>query len=631
METPSATTLAVGERVAIHRASEQVAGWHGGTVTEMAMQNGKRMVQVVFDDATSSGFLDVDREVEAGLLRLLPKGKRPASSSPSDDMEASMRTVVPHAAISGSMTDETALEPVLTGSTECLGDSLGPSGAAAAIGGFLAAAAAVDAGNVCPVLPLEALEHPVTLACGHNFELRSLEHLVQSEEGQKGCPACGADLPSRICVNSEVQKMITIMKQIQRRDQGNGVGGAMSLAATASAIADGVFGGGGINGEEEPPQGDMTKPRAKFEVVCLLGRDTPEVEAMLETRFASLLASVMSKTNFVNTELPLSLTKRLMKQDAFDLRPRTVSADAVSLIEFMSEVFVGFITSVAWQVATAPAKRNTLVLRDLAAAVSCTSTMDFLLDVCVQFGAMLDIRQLNQKQVARIAARRHEKQLAMGRMLSLNPHGSRKLHARRRQRGLHGRFLGSGESDAVQMLSSIVSGDAGPSPSPAGADAPADGADGEEPTSSPTNGEAAGSSSFTQRPPELSTAPAAQREQPPPRDQRRSVFPVANVMRLMGQNLPPGVKVAKDAKECMCELAGEMAAFIAMESSTLAKAAIGLDECLAAFTSLDLVSFVPTVQHWLQATTSTRASGANGTGDSSLEASRVASMVEADC
>ena len=99
----------------------------------------------------------------------------------------------------------------------------------------------------------------------------------------------------------------------------------------------------------------------------------------------------------------------------------------------------------------------------------------------------------------------------------------------------------------------------------------------------------------------------------------------------MGQNLPPGVKVAKDAKECMCELAGEMAAFIAMESSTLAKAAIGLDECLAAFTSLDLVSFVPTVQHWLQATTSTRASGANGTGDSSLEASRVASMVEADC
>ena len=102
-------------------------------------------------------------------------------------------------------------------------------------------------------------------------------------------------------------------------------------------------------------------------------------------------------------------------------------------------------------------------------------------------------------------------------------------------------------------------------------------------------------------------------------------------MRLMGQNLPPGVKVAKDAKECMCELAGEMTAFISMESSSLAKAAVGLEECLASFTSLDLVGFVPAVKHWLQATASSRASGNPEGGDSSLEASRLPSMVPTEC
>ena len=453
---------------------------------------------------------------------------------------------------------------------------------------LLAAAAAVEGSGRSNKLPLALMDNPVTLSCGHNFEQETLRRVADTGSGC--CPECGAVLPKHLKVNTDVQRLIWQVRDLHRGgvlvQTANGVvesaahlphvsersgQGAVthpnsSLAAAAAAIADGVF---GSSSKEAVPSDIATHAeRPKFEVPLFLGRDTDDIRAILATRFASLLASVSTRTDFSTTELPLSLTKRVMKQDAFDARPRTVSANAVALMEFASEIFVGLVTSLAWQVATQPAKRNTLVLRDLGTTVDSTCMLDFLRNTVTSFGAQLEVIEANPKQLLRIQARHHEKQLAMSRMVSLNPHGSRKLVARRRQRGLHGRFLGSAESDAIETLVRTAS-DPGPETIDEG---------------------------FHQAP----NAPPE--PQPVPRDQRRSVFPVANIMRVMCGSLPPGVKIAKDAKECMCEMAGEMTALVAMEANTLAKAAIGLDECVEAFTRLGLDGFVPALELWIKTT-----------------------------
>ena len=48
-----------------------------------------------------------------------------------------------------------------------------------------------------------------------------------------------------------------------------------------------------------------------------------------------------------------------------------MSSDAVALMEFATELFVGLLTALAWQIATMPAKRHTLGLADLSSAVAC--------------------------------------------------------------------------------------------------------------------------------------------------------------------------------------------------------------------------------------------------------------------
>ena len=55
------------------------------------------------------------------------------------------------------------------------------------------------------------------------------------------------------------------------------------------------------------------------------------------------------------------------------------------------------------------------------------------------------------------------------------------------------------------------------------------------------------------------------------REKRRSVFDVTNVTRVMSHNLPAGVKISRDAKECMCQIASEMTGFVTMEASAIAK------------------------------------------------------------
>ena len=62
----------------------------------------------------------------------------------------------------------------------------------------------------------------------------------------------------------------------------------------------------------------------------------------------------------------------------------------------------------------------------------------------------------------------------------------------------------------------------------------------------------------------------------------------------------------------MCQIATEMCAFVTMEACNLAKAskvskaAVGLDECVTSFTRLGLEGFLPTIQHWVQATHAAR-------------------------
>ena len=86
-------------------------------------------------------------------------------------------------------------------------------------------------------------------------------------------------------------------------------------------------------------------------------------------------------------------------------------------------------------------------------------------------------------------------------------------------------------------------------------------------------------------------------------DRERSVFPLANVTRVMGQNLPSGTKISKEAKEAMCEMAVELTAFVSMEAAMLAahesSRSISAECLLDAFKRLDLGGFAPPLQMWL--------------------------------
>ena len=86
---------------------------------------------------------------------------------------------------------------------------------------------------------------------------------------------------------------------------------------------------------------------------------------------------------------------------------------------------------------------------DVAQAVISCSSFDFLINIIVAFGAEVNLpcEQINPKQHARAEARQQEKHQALGRLVgTLAEHGSRASHAKRRQRGLGGRFLGSANS-----------------------------------------------------------------------------------------------------------------------------------------------------------------------------------------
>ena len=198
------------------------------------------------------------------------------------------------------------------------------------------------------------------------------------------------------------------------------------------------------------------RDRPKFEVSCPMGRDSAEISTILAMRYAALHALVLSRPSLLTHIFPGSCTKRIMQQDSADVR--TVSSDAVALMEFATELFVGLLTALAWQIATQPAKRHTLNLSDICAAVACSSSFDFLVDILVAFGAEVNLPgdQIHPKQRGRAEARRQEKHQALNRLVgTLAEHGSRASHAKRRQRGQGGRFLGSANSNSNSVESLV--------------------------------------------------------------------------------------------------------------------------------------------------------------------------------
>ena len=116
-------------------------------------------------------------------------------------------------------------------------------------------------------------------------------------------------------------------------------------------------------------------------------RDSDEVNAILANFFARKLLAVTTNAPraIAIDEIPLARVKRIMKQDSCDPHPRMISAEAIPLMAFAVQLFIGSLTDLAWKISTQRAKRNTLQLKDLKAAVYASSQFDFLLDVIDAF------------------------------------------------------------------------------------------------------------------------------------------------------------------------------------------------------------------------------------------------------
>lgn len=124
-------------------------------------------------------------------------------------------------------------------------------------------------------------------------------------------------------------------------------------------------------------------------------RSSPAVEAMLTAyNTHQLIAITNCVPNTINIDvLPLARIKRIMKQDSCDPHPRMVSADTIPLAAYAAQLFIGSITSLAWQLSTSPGKRNTLQVKDLKNVVHSARRFDFLIDVL----DMYEEQQLQQQ------------------------------------------------------------------------------------------------------------------------------------------------------------------------------------------------------------------------------------------
>ena len=132
-------------------------------------------------------------------------------------------------------------------------------------------------------------------------------------------------------------------------------------------------------------------------------RDSEDIEVFLNAYMNRKLCLLQRRVPgaIAIDELPLARIKRIMKQDSCDPQPRMISADAVPLMAYISQIFVGCLTSLAWQLSTAQSKRNTLQAKDLKAAIAASSHFDFLIDVVDLFDQQMMDQQKPNEQVKR--------------------------------------------------------------------------------------------------------------------------------------------------------------------------------------------------------------------------------------
>lgn len=112
-------------------------------------------------------------------------------------------------------------------------------------------------------------------------------------------------------------------------------------------------------------------------------RDSEEVERVIDEYLShQVLAMRLDPSCTIKTDkLPLARIKRIMKQDSCDPHPRMVSSEAIPLMAYAAQLFIGSVVKLAWKQSTKPAKRNTLQLKDIKRAVQSSSRFDFLIDI----------------------------------------------------------------------------------------------------------------------------------------------------------------------------------------------------------------------------------------------------------
>ena len=128
-----------------------------------------------------------------------------------------------------------------------------------------------------------------------------------------------------------------------------------------------------------------TQPRTK------ILKDSVHIEAFLSDYFTrhrnDMLLNGSQELADVVSNLPLTRVKRIMKMDACEERPRMIAANVLPIMAVAVQLFIGSVTTLAWQESRSSRKRKTLQACDIVAAVQASSRFDFLCDVVSDFQA----------------------------------------------------------------------------------------------------------------------------------------------------------------------------------------------------------------------------------------------------
>jgi histone H3/H4 len=148
---------------------------------------------------------------------------------------------------------------------------------------------------------------------------------------------------------------------------------------------------------EEQQEGSAVPPlrASRASVQKVSSRNSPAIKAILVAYCARQLLAITNRGEeaYASSDLPLARIKRIMKQDASDPTPRMIAAETVPVVAYAVQLFIGSISSLAWQISTKPAGRNTLQVKDLKAAVLASSQFDFLIDVLDMFDQQMEQAQ----------------------------------------------------------------------------------------------------------------------------------------------------------------------------------------------------------------------------------------------